>query len=417
MHHNDKPPNPDFVGLVRRLTRLHELIAQGKGDEPEADALRDEMDLPWRRLTPAEMELIDELSADLYTLDSDALSKHPQEGGIRSSELLTAWEAKNWRRIRDLIAKQPEGVSADFVGYIRGRCWEHVAGPEAAIPFFREAAGRKPDFAAALVRALCDAGQTQEGLLEAKSFAARADRLSPYVLSFLVQTVFSSTRSMPPPTAFPVWQECADLFRTALAAQDRLPESQKDRQLSSMTCVVLGMCHQMLGDIEAAHGSLDLALVIDADSELALTVRGLLLNAHDPLQALADFRQAVSRNTTLFWPYAYLARNAIVSGEYGQAVNLCSKALFLTKEPGYLAEVHEWMAIAKSCLDYPSAEVREHFDAAIALSPNQDRIRRNLDAWESQSDPTETREISWDVPEIAVPEGSVAAALQLVGAP
>ena len=37
----------------RLLLRLHDLIARGLGDDPEADAVRDQMDGPWHALTEA----------------------------------------------------------------------------------------------------------------------------------------------------------------------------------------------------------------------------------------------------------------------------------------------------------------------------------------------------------------------------
>lgn len=49
---------------VRLLVRLDDLMQQGKGDDPEADAIRDQMDEPWYAMTEKEREFAREM-ADL----------------------------------------------------------------------------------------------------------------------------------------------------------------------------------------------------------------------------------------------------------------------------------------------------------------------------------------------------------------
>ena len=58
--------NPHCVEYVALLVQLHNLIAAGKGDDPEADAIRDQMDEPWRHLNDKEISRLRDLSASLY---------------------------------------------------------------------------------------------------------------------------------------------------------------------------------------------------------------------------------------------------------------------------------------------------------------------------------------------------------------
>lgn len=51
------------------LYELHELICQGKDDGPEADVIRDLMDVPWRSMSETEKQKMRELAASL-PLDS-----------------------------------------------------------------------------------------------------------------------------------------------------------------------------------------------------------------------------------------------------------------------------------------------------------------------------------------------------------
>ena len=57
--------NPNYRKYVDLLRRLHVLMSSGRGDDAEADELRDEMDGPWRGLNEAEIARVRELSASL----------------------------------------------------------------------------------------------------------------------------------------------------------------------------------------------------------------------------------------------------------------------------------------------------------------------------------------------------------------
>jgi hypothetical protein len=57
--------SPSYYAYVGLLRRLHGLIAEGRGDSETADAVRDEMDDPWARLTPQELDAANRLSAQL----------------------------------------------------------------------------------------------------------------------------------------------------------------------------------------------------------------------------------------------------------------------------------------------------------------------------------------------------------------
>ena len=39
--------NPNYLAMVRGVRELHLLMAEGKDDSPEADAIRDATDAPW----------------------------------------------------------------------------------------------------------------------------------------------------------------------------------------------------------------------------------------------------------------------------------------------------------------------------------------------------------------------------------
>ena len=57
--------SPHYWAEVRAILELHHLWKQGKGESPEAEALRDATDGHWELLSDDERQRVRELSADL----------------------------------------------------------------------------------------------------------------------------------------------------------------------------------------------------------------------------------------------------------------------------------------------------------------------------------------------------------------
>ncbi len=64
--------NPNYLAVERGVRELHALIAEGKEDSPEADAIRDATDGPWESLSEAERQRIRNLSEALYSRHENA---------------------------------------------------------------------------------------------------------------------------------------------------------------------------------------------------------------------------------------------------------------------------------------------------------------------------------------------------------
>jgi len=58
--------NDALSEYVTLLLRLHGFMKNGQANSEEADVIRDRMDSPWLRLTQAEIDLANDLSAALY---------------------------------------------------------------------------------------------------------------------------------------------------------------------------------------------------------------------------------------------------------------------------------------------------------------------------------------------------------------
>jgi hypothetical protein len=125
---------------VALLIRLHLLMRDGKSETDEADAIRDQLDVPWRHLTEAERRRISNLSADLASIEPDSPFHHPSEGGITRADIAelikSARRANNIEEILAVLREHSVEVSADRAAFLRGWCYEQLGESDAAKLFF-----------------------------------------------------------------------------------------------------------------------------------------------------------------------------------------------------------------------------------------------------------------------------------------
>lgn len=99
-----------LANYVKSLVDLHRLIVAGSGDSPEADELRDEMDLPWARMTGPELRLVDGLAEDLYRLDSENTIRDISETraliDLHLLELADIDQSMEGDKLRDLLKRK-----------------------------------------------------------------------------------------------------------------------------------------------------------------------------------------------------------------------------------------------------------------------------------------------------------------------
>ena len=141
------PDEPSTCAYARMLVRLHDLIAKGQGDGPEADAVRDRMDAPWYALTGAEQERVGGLSEDLYALAEQIPRSVPmaaEERGRWGQEFKAALDAGDWDRALVLLRRPPADVPAEHVAFFQADCWDHLGCPEVALRFMRAATRLDP---------------------------------------------------------------------------------------------------------------------------------------------------------------------------------------------------------------------------------------------------------------------------------
>jgi len=161
--------NPQYAEYVRLLKALHRRIAEDKDDD-EADALRDEMDAPWYSLSEEEIERVDGLSADLYTLEEEPAASGPSGNSTGESvraDFKRAWAAHEWEALLELLRAHPGFLLPQEAAFLRGWSWNQLGDPDTAALFFQRAAELDPHnakYAVAVMEARIRSGHIDEAL-------------------------------------------------------------------------------------------------------------------------------------------------------------------------------------------------------------------------------------------------------------
>ena len=180
---NQFADNPEYVTYERLLIELHCLIASGKGNEDEADAVRDEMDAPEQKLTREESDRVGGLSADLYMLQADEVYE-PYQG--TREELVTALSEAlsrdDYEIIMLLLRKGTPFLRPAQVAALRGRCYAMLGHLETGLLFMRYAAEKEPEQVVHrlyILGLLTQLNRSQEALSEVESYARTVMELFP----------------------------------------------------------------------------------------------------------------------------------------------------------------------------------------------------------------------------------------------
>lgn len=374
--------NNAAVQLYEKLVaRLHRELRRGGSDTPQADALRDEMDTPWGRLSADERSELDLLSEDLYELADKrravALGSEDTPASVFHGAKV-ALQRRDYRRTLELLRKaDPLALPTDVRLYMLGRCWDELGFSVAACEFFDRAyeIGKRANYAVLALSALVRAGQRSEVLarvakIEADPLAAAALRLRAAACLFDTAEGAAST-------------ETADIFRRVIAlVEPSLDAKDVVPSLRAMALVAAGFSYEHLGENAKALQAFDQAVNVHED-DAALTARALSQLATNRPAALADLQRALSLGTSLPWPYLYLAHDALLSGRYERLEELCAGGLQRSRGHRLRAHFYEWAAIAAAQLGWAPDIVGERFARASAEDPFEPRIQANAAAWEA----------------------------------
>ena len=143
------PDDANYRSVIRSLLLLHRLWNEGKGESPEADAIRDAMDDPWHLLSEAERKRVWGLSQDLNSFSQSAESQGQFEMKPQAQVMLVeATEARQrgeWDRALDTLRECSPSIAPALLFYLRGAIWSDAGDHEVAAAFFAHAAKLEPE--------------------------------------------------------------------------------------------------------------------------------------------------------------------------------------------------------------------------------------------------------------------------------
>lgn len=133
----------------QKLLQLHRLLAEGKGETEEHEALCESMLESWDLLDTTTRELFRGLSGDLDMLGgTERLETTEESPADLAHEIERAWRGKDFPRVLSLLRKvQRPFFPADRVAHMRGRCWSELGFHEAAHTFYEHASKLNPAYA------------------------------------------------------------------------------------------------------------------------------------------------------------------------------------------------------------------------------------------------------------------------------
>jgi tetratricopeptide (TPR) repeat protein len=382
--------NPSYQAMVRGTRELHQLLAAGKDDSPEADAIRDATDGPWEVLSEVERNRVRNLSEDLYSLIEPPPAPQPMnpQAQAKLSEAFEAKQRGEWDRALALLRHWRAHIDPALVSYLRGSIWLAAGDAATAALFFEHAFKLNPEnesYRCLYLTALeiSDPPAAQKRAAEVLDSPSTS---SPVVVSRAAEIEFKSAISASETEAQRAIRRLEPILTGTLARFEQQDAASMNRSIYVATLSLLAAGYEFRGETQAAVQYYSRGLQHEPYNEALLVARGILLYGTSP-QGLSDLETAVQAGTSLVWPYVLLAHHSLLNRRFEECRRLCERALSIGGSPAVMSEVSAWMAIAQAGLGFPPEMVRAAFENAMRLDPSNERARRNLAAFESANKP------------------------------
>ena len=295
-----------FSEYLRLLTRLHELIAQGRGDADEADVIRDQMDWPWSQLNRRQIELADGLSSDLSTLGTNRTAT--EFATTSDDEFCDAVQRQDWESALRFVRKREQSLAPANVAFLRGAVWLQLNQPKIALKFLEESARIKPPDAEHEIwhlRCLVQSDRAVDAVPRARELLETSSNL--LVRCTALQVLFFAAYALPDPKRRAMLIESCRLAETLLS--DSLwstPPLGTHPQLQLGLWQHLAIGYLELDDREKATHACIGVLQIQPDYRSALELLGFLNYPDFPQEERGPFVRRLQRESSHVFNYAPL---------------------------------------------------------------------------------------------------------------
>ena len=328
------PPfgSSSFKLVAKGLIALHQMGKDGKDDSPEADSVRDAMDAPWNALNKTEVERAQWLSEDLYSVSEPPSASTQKEMNPQAqqqlNEAIEARQRREWDRSLALLRRWREYISPALLSYIRGRIWEETGYPAVAAAFFGHASESDPanaNYRALYMEALAQFDPEAAGKL-ARQVLLDHENFAPVVVAEAANIRFSETRYTSDAESARLYRELIPMLERNLARIEEGGGTASRAPEYELTAGKLGICHELLGNSGVAVDYFSRGLQANPNNDGLLAARGILQYGATT-RAIADFEQAVRLESTVIWPYLFLAHHYLATSRFEQCRLMCETGL------------------------------------------------------------------------------------------
>lgn len=139
--------NPAFIDYARLLHQLHRAIREGWDETDRGEMIRERMDDSGRGLSREEIESLNGISADFYSLSEMAKEGPPAVTPEALGDFAASLEARKSSEFHSALAllrTHAEQFPAPSLAYLRGRVWLEAGEYDIAHTFLEHAADLEP---------------------------------------------------------------------------------------------------------------------------------------------------------------------------------------------------------------------------------------------------------------------------------
>jgi tetratricopeptide (TPR) repeat protein len=311
--------------------------------------------------------------------------------------------AKDYAGIIETLQKHPYVLSAANLAFIRAICCESLGRYRPAVLFFADAARRVPDDPGVLA-ALAPLPLTlpsQGRLHEAWEYVQAQLELFPNAVTFAVASLLCYHRAhqVEEEASKALVKEQAEYFRRAREEYARLSSVHQNhpeiRAVMGLGYEAAAFAMHCAGEEAAARELCDAALAFDPASPTSWTLRGVLTSGSP--EAAEAFKKAVERGDRTYFPYYYLANDALARGDFQAALDWSRQALERgeRQDAQIKSLLYQWSAISLAQLGAPRDEVEGLFRKAIEATPDSELAKENFRRFQASERPEPPPPINW----------------------
>lgn len=302
------------------MLRIRALMASGRGDDDEADELRERTLDTWHSLTPTELRFLQDASADLHALQGS--ERNPTSHSVDANALRSlgvAVEEQKWPSVLELLRYKVPQIREDYQLYFRARAYRALGFPELSVPFIRAAASVSPsniNFEALLLDTLLSLGSFNEAVERAEEIVrdpnARHPRLRLRAADVFFRAAQHETNSGRRGALF---TRVTELIERSIEGHSKLPDNERLRSVEAGAWIELGLAYSHLADHGMATSAFERGLERFGDHSLVCTAAGLHYLRLGDARGDLLLRRAAQLQAQVPYPYMYLAHSALKEGD------------------------------------------------------------------------------------------------------